>query len=99
MVMGTRLGEVKKTPLRYFANVRRGGLNAMDLEAADELVSVKLAGDEDHAMVITAQGKSLRFSVGALRSASRQSGGGGGGRVAQGGRGGAAGIAQKSEGG
>ncbi|MDP2674645.1 MAG: DNA gyrase C-terminal beta-propeller domain-containing protein, partial [Dehalococcoidia bacterium] len=86
MVMGTKVGEVKKTPLKYFANVRRGGLNAMDLEAADELVSVKLAGDEDHAMVITAQGKSLRFSVGALRSASRQSGGVRGVRLAKGDR-------------
>src|SRR3990172_1633661 len=86
MVMGTKLGEVKKSPLKYFANVRRGGLNAMDLEAADELVSVKLAGEEDHALVVTAQGKSLRFSVRALRSASRQSGGVRGGRLAQGDR-------------
>src|SRR3990172_1768469 len=86
MVMGTKLGEVKKTPLKYFANVRRGGLNAMDLEAADELVSVKLAGDEDHALVVTAQGKSLRFSVGSLRSASRQSGGVRGVKLAKGDR-------------
>jgi DNA gyrase subunit A len=86
MVMGTKLGEVKKTPLKYFANVRRGGLNAMDLEAADELVSVKLASEDDHAMVITAQGKSLRFSVRALRSASRQSGGVRGIRLAKGDR-------------
>jgi len=75
LVMGTKLGEVKKTPLKYFANVRRGGLNAMDLEREDELVSVKMASDEDHAMLVTAQGKSLRFSVRSLRSASRQSGG------------------------
>jgi DNA gyrase subunit A len=97
MVMGTKLGEVKKTPLKYFANVRRGGLNAMDLEAADELVSVKLAGEEDHAMVITAQGKSLRFSVRALRSASRQSGGVRGVRLAQGDRVVALDIAKKDE--
>ncbi|MDO8611252.1 MAG: DNA gyrase C-terminal beta-propeller domain-containing protein, partial [Dehalococcoidia bacterium] len=97
MVMGTKLGEVKKTPLKYFANVRRGGLNAMDLEAADELVSVKLAGEEDHAMVITAQGKSLRFSVRALRSASRQSGGVRGVRLAKGDRVVALDIAKKDE--
>jgi DNA gyrase subunit A len=75
LVMGTKLGEVKKTPLKYFGNVRRGGLNAMDLEPNDELVSVKQASDDDHALVVTTQGKSLRFSVGRLRSASRQSGG------------------------
>jgi len=97
MVMGTKLGEVKKSPLKYFANVRRGGLNAMDLEAADELVSVKLASDEDHALMVTAQGKSLRFSVGALRSASRQSGGVRGIRLAKGDRVVALDVAKKDE--
>jgi DNA gyrase subunit A len=47
----------------------------MDLEPKDELVSVKLASEEDHTMLVTAQGKSLRFSVRSLRSASRLSGG------------------------
>ena len=75
LVMGSKLGEVKKTPLKKFANVRRGGLNAMDLEPEDELVSVKMASDDDNALLVTAEGKSLRFSVHALRSASRQSGG------------------------
>jgi DNA gyrase subunit A len=58
---------------------------------------VKLASDEDHAMVITAQGKSLRFSVGALRSASRQSGGVRGVRLAKGDRVVALDIAKKDE--
>jgi DNA gyrase subunit A len=75
LVMGTRQGEVKKTPLAQFGNVRRSGLIAMDLEANDELVSVKQASDEEHAMIVTEKGQSLRFSVGALRSASRASGG------------------------
>jgi DNA gyrase subunit A len=84
--MGTKLGEVKKTPLKYFGNVRRGGLNAMDLEPDDELVSVKQASDDDHALIVTGLGKSLRFSVGALRSASRQSGGVRGVKLAKGDR-------------
>jgi DNA gyrase subunit A len=58
---------------------------------------VKLASDEDHALVITAQGKSLRFSVGALRSASRQSGGVRGVRLAKGDRLVALDIAKKDE--
>ena len=86
LVMGTKLGEVKKTPLARFANVRRGGLNAMDLEAEDELVSVKQASEEDHAVVVTAHGKSLRFKVSSLRSASRQSGGVRGIKLAKGDR-------------
>ena len=55
MVMATKLGEVKKTPLKNFANVRRDGLIAMDLEPADELVSANLATDEDTAIVVSAR--------------------------------------------
>jgi DNA gyrase subunit A len=75
MVMATRLGEVKKTPMKGFANVRRDGLIAMDLEPSDEFVSAKLATDDDHVVLVTARGQSLKFAVRLLRSASRQSGG------------------------
>ncbi len=84
MVMATKLGEVKKTPLKNFANVRRDGLIAMDLEAADELVSAKLASDKDEALIVTARGQALKFKVGLLRSASRTSGGVRGIRLAAG---------------
>jgi len=86
MVMATRLGEVKKTPLKNFANVRRDGLIAMDLEAGDELVSSKLASDSDHVILVTARGQALKFRVGLLRSASRLSGGVRGIRLAAGDR-------------
>jgi DNA gyrase subunit A len=86
MVMATKLGEVKKTPLKNFANVRRDGLIAMDLEPADELVSAKLATDEDTAIVVSARGQSVRFPVKLLRSASRLSGGVRGIRLASGDR-------------
>jgi DNA gyrase subunit A len=75
MVMGTRLGEVKKTPMKNFANVRRDGLIAMDLEPADELVNSHICSDADDAIMVTAGGQAIRFSVSSLRSASRLSGG------------------------
>jgi DNA gyrase subunit A len=84
MLMATKLGEIKKTPLKAFANVRRDGLNAMDLEPADELVSAHLATDEDQAIMVTARGQSLKFRVSQLRSASRLSGGVRGIRLGQG---------------
>jgi len=86
MVVATKLGEVKKTPLKNFANVRRDGLNAMDLEPADELVSAKLAVDADDAILVSARGQSVRFPVKLLRSASRLSGGVRGIRLASGDR-------------
>jgi DNA gyrase subunit A len=84
MLVATKLGEIKKTPLKAFANVRRDGLNAMDLEPADELVSAHLATDEDQAIMVTARGQSLKFRVSQLRSASRLSGGVRGIRLGQG---------------
>jgi DNA gyrase subunit A len=75
MVMSTKMGEVKKTPLKYFANVRRDGLIAMDLEPSDEFVSAGLATDKDDAIIVSGKGQAVRFSVGKLRSASRTSGG------------------------
>jgi len=84
LLMATRLGEVKRTPLSEFASVRRSGIVAMDLEPGDELVSARLASEEDEVVLVTARGQALRFKVGSLRAASRQSGGVRGVRLASG---------------
>ena len=75
MIVATRKGEVKKTAMDEFEVVRRSGLIAMDLEADDELIGAKLAHADDDVLLITAQGKAIRFTVAELRSASRTSGG------------------------
>jgi DNA gyrase subunit A len=75
MVLATRLGEVKRTPLEQFESVRRSGLIAMDLEASDELVAARAATDADDAIIVSSDGQAIRFNVGALRVASRASGG------------------------
>jgi DNA gyrase subunit A len=75
MLLATRKGEVKKTPLREFESVRRAGLIAMGLEDGDELVFARLAKDNDEVVLVSSQGKAMRFGIGDLRSASRTSGG------------------------
>jgi len=55
----------------------------MDLEADDELIGAKLAHADDDVLMITAQGKAIRFTVEELRSASRTSGGVRGIRLAE----------------
>jgi DNA gyrase subunit A len=75
MIVATKKGEVKKTAMDEFEVVRRSGLIAMDLEEDDELIGAKLAHAEDDVLIITAQGKAIRFTVTELRSASRTSGG------------------------
>src|SRR6266699_3172769 len=86
MIVATRKGEVKKTAMDEFEVVRRSGLIAMDLEGDDELIGAKLAHADDDVLMITAQGKAIRFTVEELRSASRTSGGVRGIRLAKGDR-------------
>ena len=84
MLLATTKGEIKKTPLKEFESVRRSGLIAMGLETGDQLVFARLARDEDDVILVSSQGKAVRFSATSLRSASRTSGGVRGMRLAAG---------------
>ena len=75
LILGTRQGQVKKTPLSEFANVRRSGLIAFNLPDDDELVEAAFARAGDDVLVMTSEGMAIRFTVDALRQASRISGG------------------------
>jgi len=84
LLLATKRGEVKRTPLKDFESVRRNGLIAMNLEQGDALVSVKMANSADDLVLATADGQCICFPVGELRMASRQSGGVRGIRLAKG---------------
>ncbi len=75
LLMATRYGEIKKTPVDSFASVRSSGLIATDLEPADELVAACLATDHDDVLLVTEQGGAIRFAVSELRAVSRTGGG------------------------
>jgi DNA gyrase subunit A len=75
LIFATRAGEVKKTPLKHFDQVRSNGLRAMNLEEADVLLDVKHCRAGEHIILVTERGQSARFNVDILRTASRVSGG------------------------
>lgn len=75
MVMATAMGEIKKTPLSEFKEVRRNGKIAMNLEKNDQFVAAKVVHENDEVVMITSNGQAIRFPVNKLRSASRTSGG------------------------
>src|SRR5579859_2931184 len=75
LIFATRRGEVKKSALKDFAQVRSNGLRAMDLEEGDELLDVKHCRAAEEVILVTEQGRSARFSVDTLREAGRTSGG------------------------
>ncbi len=75
LVLATKMGEVKRTPLSEFAAVRRNGLIAMNLEDKDELISARMARSSEDVLIVTTGGQTIRFHVSDLRMASRTSGG------------------------
>jgi DNA gyrase subunit A len=59
--MGTALGTVKKTALDEFANPRKAGIIAVDLDEGDELVGAALTDGKHDVMLFSDGGKAVRF--------------------------------------
>ena len=75
MIMATGRGEVKKTDLDMFHNLRSNGLRAFDIEEGDSLKWVAISNGNDEVTLVTHHGLSIRFHEKNLRSAGRASGG------------------------
>jgi DNA gyrase subunit A len=61
LMMVTKNGVIKKTPLSDFENVRRGGLIAIKLKPDDALCNVKKIAEGDEVILATKNGQSIRF--------------------------------------
>ena len=61
LVLATRQGVIKKTPLSDFDNIRKGGLIALNLREEDELIGVMLSTGQDEFLVGTQNGMCIRF--------------------------------------
>ncbi len=75
LLMATKGGVIKKTTLDKFASIRRNGIIAMGLRNQDKLTSAGAVADEDEVILVSRNGKAIRFQVKSLRTASRTSGG------------------------
>ena len=62
MVMVTQNGVIKKTKLEEFSNVRRNGLNAINLDEADDLLAVDLSDGTRDIILATVQGMAVHFN-------------------------------------
>lgn len=71
LVMTTSLGMVKKTRLSEFKNMRTSGLIAIRLKAKDSLVSVHETYGKDHVLIISKNGKAIRFPEANVRAMGR----------------------------
>jgi DNA gyrase subunit A len=70
-LFATRQGIVKKTALDEFANIRKGGINAIGIEPGDTLIDVRMTSGQDEVVLITREGMSIRFSEEDVRSMGR----------------------------
>ncbi len=73
LMMATRNGLIKKTPLDEFANLRKSGLIAIILREDDDLVDVELTDGDSVLLLGTRQGRAIRFDEKAVRSMGRAS--------------------------
>ena len=73
LIMATKQGLIKKTPLDEFQNLRRAGLIAIVLNEGDELIGVEMCRDGDELMLGTREGKAIRFAERHVRSMGRAS--------------------------
>lgn len=71
ILMATKNGTVKKSKLTEYENIRRSGIVAIKLETSDELAWARLTSGEDDILLVTHEGKSIRFAEGEVRPTAR----------------------------
>lgn len=67
IVFATSHGTVRRNALSDFANIRSNGLIAMKLGDGEKLISVQIAGNDQDLLLVSKQGKAIRFPVDDLR--------------------------------
>ena len=75
LMMATRKGLIKKTPLEAYSRPRTGGIIAIKLREDDELVDVTVARAGDEMVLATAKGMAIRFSEADARPMGRNTSG------------------------
>ena len=73
LVMATKNGVIKKTPMSDYNNIRKTGLQAIVLRDDDELIEVKVTDGERKIILVTENGMSICFNEKDIRITGRVS--------------------------
>lgn len=73
LFMATKKGIVKKTPILEYENIRKTGIQAINLRDEDELIEVKTTHNDNDVFLVTKQGKCIRFNEKDVRQTGRTS--------------------------
>ena len=73
LLMATRGGQIKKTDLSEYSNIRTNGLIAISLQEGDELIEVKKTDGRNDVFMATRKGQLIRFNEADVRATGRSS--------------------------
>ena len=71
LIMATEQGTIKKTVLSAYGNVRKGGINAINIVKSDRLISVKMSDGNNDIVLGTHNGFAIRFQEKDVRDMGR----------------------------
>ena len=71
IIMVTKNGKIKRTPLSAYRNVRKNGLIAIGLDEGDEIAGVRMTGGDDQLIIATHKGMAIRVEEQDIRAMSR----------------------------
>ncbi|MCR9183376.1 MAG: DNA gyrase subunit A [Flavobacteriaceae bacterium] len=75
VIMATKKGQVKKTPLEQYSRPRTNGINAITIRDEDELLEAKLTTGDSQIMLAVKSGKAVRFEEEKTRPMGRNASG------------------------
>tara|TARA_B100000795_G_scaffold194471_1_gene148704 strand:- start:15367 stop:17916 length:2550 start_codon:yes stop_codon:yes gene_type:complete len=75
VIMATKKGQVKKTPLEQYSRPRTNGINAITIKEGDELLEAKLTTGDSQVMIAVKSGKAIRFEEEKTRPMGRNASG------------------------
>ncbi len=73
LFMATKNGIVKKTSIIDYANIRKSGLQAINLREDDELIEVKITNSQKEILLVTKHGQCIKFNENDVRPTGRTS--------------------------
>ncbi|QHQ60277.1 DNA gyrase subunit A [Anaerocolumna sedimenticola] len=73
LFMATKKGIVKKTPIKEYENIRKSGLQAINLREDDDLIEVKATNNKKDIILVTQNGQCIRFNEKDVRKTGRTS--------------------------
>jgi len=73
ITMATQKGIIKKSDLSAFSRPRKGGIIAINIREEDKLINVQITSGENDILIVSKNGKSIRFSENDVRPMGRNS--------------------------